>query len=172
MIAALLEGLTQFFLPTHLLAVGAIGLLGRQGARAAMLALFALGLAAGALVIASAVRETPAATALLAIAAFAGSIVVFGRTPPRWLAATLSFAAGGAIALNSPPQALTIPAAVAMQIGTAIAAFATLALIASIAAGAQRSWQRIGARVLGSWIVASAILVLALRLAGLFGRGG
>ena len=162
----------QFFLPTHLLAVGALGLLIGQGRRAVMLAPFALGLAVGSLVIASAVRETPAASALLAIAAFAGILVVLAWAPPPWLSATLSFAAGCAIALNSPPHALTIPAAVMMQIGAALAAFATLALVAFIAAAAQRPWQRIGARILGSWIAASAMLVLALRLAGLFGRGG
>ena len=130
-----------------------------------MLAPFALGLAAGSLVIASAMRETPAATALLAIAALAGILVVLAWAPPLWLSATLAFAAGCAIALNSPPHALTIPAAIAMQIGTAIAAFATLALVAFIAAAAQRPWQRIGVRIVGSWIAASAILVLALRLA-------
>ena len=30
---------------------------------------------------------------------------------------------------------------------------------------ATRPWQRIGVRIVGSWIAASAILVLALRLA-------
>jgi hypothetical protein len=118
------------------------------------------------------VREPPAATALLVIAALAGIPVVLAWRPPLWLGAALAFVAGGAIALNAPPHALTIPAAVVMQLGTAIAACVTLAPIALIAATAQRPWQRIGARILGSWIVASAMLVLALRLAGLFGRGG
>ena len=144
MIAAFLAGLWQFFLPTHLLAVGALGLLIGQGRRVVPLAPFGLGLVAGALVIASAVRETPAATALLAIAALA---------------------AGGAVALNSPPHALTIPAAIAMQIGAGVAALGTLVLVALIASRAARPWQQIGVRVVASWITASAILVLALRLA-------
>ena len=164
MIAAFLAGFWQFFLPTHLLAVGALGLAVGQGRRAVLLAPFALGLVAGALVIASAVRETPAATALLAIAALAGILVVLVWTSPLPSAA-LAFAAGGAIALNSPPHALTILGAIAMQVGAGVAALATLALVAFIASRAVRPWQHVGVRVIGSWIAASAILVLALRLA-------
>ena len=164
MIAAFLEGLWQFFLPTHLLAAAALGLLIGQGRRAIMLVPLALGLAGGAFVIASAVRETPAATALLAIAALAGSLVVLAWASPL-LSAALAFAAGGAIALNSPPHALTIPAAIAMQVGAVVAALGTVALVASIASRAERPWHHIGVRVAASWIAASAILVLALRLA-------
>lgn len=40
----------------------------------------------------------------------------------------------------------------------------TLALVIAIATQATRPWQRIGIRIAGSWIAASAILVLALRL--------
>jgi urease accessory protein len=162
---ALLDGAAQFFLPSHLLAVVALGLLVGQGARALLLALFALGLAAGAVAIASAVRETPAATVLLGIAALAGVIVVLAWTPPWPLAGALALTAGSAIALNAPPHALTIPAAIATQVGTAMAALVTLALIASIGASAERPWQRIGVRIVGSWIAASAILALVLRLA-------
>ena len=165
MIAALLAGFWQFFVPTHLLAVGALGLaLGRGARPAVMLALFALGLLAGSLVIASAVRETPAATALLVIAALAGMLVVLAWTSAL-LNAGLALAAGGAIMLNAPPYALTVPAAIAMQVGAAGAAFVTLALVALVAAHAARPWHQIGVRVVGSWIAASAILVLALRFA-------
>jgi urease accessory protein len=164
MIAAFLAGLWQFFLPTHLLAVGALGLAVGQARRAVLLVPFAFGLVAGALVIAAAVRETPAATALLVIAALAGALVVLAWTSPL-LGTGLAFAAGGAIALNSPPHALTIPAAIAMQLGAGVAALGTVALVAFVASRAARPWQQIGVRVVGSWIVASAILVLALRLA-------
>jgi urease accessory protein len=166
MIAGVVSGVTQFLLPTHLLAVVALGLLIGQRARLPLcLALFALGLAAGSVAIAAATRETPAALVLLAIAAIAGIIVVLAWTPPFVLAAALSLGAGAALALNMPPQALTIPAAVGEQAGGAIAALATLALVAFVATKATHSWQRIGVRILGSWIAASAILVLALRLA-------
>jgi hypothetical protein len=172
LLGGFVDGLTQFFLPTHLLAVGGLGLLIGQGARVPLLALFALGLAAGAIAIALALRETPAATALLAIAALASLFVVLAWVPPLLVSGTLTLAAGGAIALNAPPQALTIPAAIAAQAGTAVAALAALTLVALIGSAAVRPLQRIAVRVVGSWIAASAILVLALRLAGLLGRGG
>ena len=94
------------------------------------LAPFALGLVAGALVIASAVRETPAATALLAIAALAGALVVLAWPSPLRGRALLALAAGGAIALNSPPHALTIPAAIAMQSARSWPRWGRLALVA------------------------------------------
>jgi urease accessory protein len=160
--------LAQFFTPTHLLAVVALGLLAGQHARrmpVVTLAAFALGLAIGSIVIATAVRETPAALALLAIAAFAGIIVVIALPTKMPVASLLAFATGAALALNSPPQALTIPAAVVAQLGTGVAALGTLALVIGIAMQADRPWQRIGVRIVASWIAASAILVLALRLA-------
>ncbi len=166
MIAGVVSGLTQFFLPTHLLAVVALGLLIGQGARVRLhLALFTLGLFAGSLAIAAATREMPAALGLLTMAAVAGIFVVLAWTPPAVLAGALALIAGTALALNTPPQALTIPAAVGEQVGSAIAALVSLALVAFVATKTDRSWQRIALRIVGSWIAASAILVLALRLA-------
>ena len=49
-------------------------------------------------------------------------------------------------------------------IGTAHRGLGVLAFVTLIACKADRPWQRIGVRIAGSWIVASAILVLALRL--------
>jgi urease accessory protein len=167
MIAGVVSGLTQFFLPTHLLAIVALGLLIGQGARdlPIQLACLALGLAIGSVMIALAMRETPAAIALLGLTAAAGLAVVLAWTPPAFLVGAVLTIAGAGLALNTPPQALTIPVAIVEQIGTAMAALVTLALVAFGAARATRSWQRIGVRILGSWIAASAILVLALRLA-------
>jgi urease accessory protein len=45
------------------------------------------------------------------------------------------------------------------------AEYAILAVAAALTAYCRRDWQRIAVRVAGSWIAASAILVLALRLA-------
>ena len=160
--------LAQFFTPTHLLALVALGLLAGQHSKqvpVVTLAAFAVGLTIGSIIIATAVRETPAALALLAIAAFAGIMVVIALpTKPR-IASLLAFATGAALALNSPPQALTIPSAVAAQLGTGVAAVATVALVIGIAMHAHRPWQRVGVRIVAAWIAASAILVLALRLA-------
>jgi hypothetical protein len=83
---------------------------------------------------------------------------------PSILTNVLAFATGVALALDTPPRAIGIAAAIASQIGTGAAAIAALVLVTSIAKGADRPWQRIGLRVACSWIAASAILVLALRL--------
>jgi hypothetical protein len=159
---SLIEGLTQFFTPTHLLAIVALGLLLEQRATRGCgfaLAAFALGLVLGSIVLAAAVREMPSGLALLAIAAIAGLIVVTTIPLPTRLGDLLAFTAGAALALNSPPQAISIPSAIVMQLGTGIAA-----LVGFIANKVERPWQRIAVRILGSWIAASAILVLALRL--------
>jgi urease accessory protein len=164
---ALIGGLTQFFIPSHLLAIVALALLAAQHAErfpALMLTLLAAGLLAGSLTVASAIRENPAALALLALAAIAAALVVVARALPSWIGAVLAFAMGVALPLNSPPHAIRISDAIVSQLGFAVAAVASFAFVAIVATRARRPWQRIGTRVVGSWIAASAILVLALRL--------
>jgi urease accessory protein len=70
-----------------------------------------------------------------------------------------------ALGLDSPPQALSLARAWATLIGTGIGACMVLVMIVAATAGCSREWQRIGIRVIGSWIAASATLVLALRFA-------
>ena len=76
---AFLGGLMQFFIPSHLLAVVALGLLAGQHAPRfplRVLAAFAIGLIAGSLMVASAIRENPASLGLLALAIAAAGLVV------------------------------------------------------------------------------------------------
>ena len=165
---AFFGGLMQFFIPSHLLAVVALGLLAGQHAPRLpprVLATFAIGLIAGSLAVASAVRENPASLGLLVLAITAAGLVVLAYPVSNWLVGVMAFATGSALALNSPPHEITIANAVAAQAGFAAAAMAIVTLVMAIAMLARRPWQRIGARILGSWIAASAILVLALRLA-------
>ena len=165
--SAFLAGLTQFFIPTHLLAVVALGLLAGQRARptrADMPGMLIVGLVVGSIAIALAMRETPSASALLVLAVVAASVVVVGRPTPPSVGVLLAFAIGVTLPLNAPPHEITIPAAIAAQIGFAVAAIAAFALVTVVAMQAVRPWQRIGMRVVSSWIAASAILVLALRL--------
>jgi len=168
MSGAFIDGLTQFFLPTHLLAVVALGLLAGQDAKrfpVATCAAYVFGLAVASILIAAALREQNAVPVLLTVAALAGLAVAIARPVPQVAQTIVASLTGGVLALNSPPQAITIPSAIAAQIGTVIAALATLTAVVVIAIRAQRPWQRIGLRVAGSWIAASAILALALRLA-------
>lgn len=164
---AIVGGILQVFIPTHLLAIIVLGLLCGQGAKrfpGAALTACAFGVTVGSFVIAAGVREQNAVPFLLAIAGLSGLVVAVAWTIPSLAKQISASATGGVLALNSPPQEITISAAVTSQIGTVLAALTTLAIVTWIATQAERPWQRIGIRIVGSWIAASAIFVLALRL--------
>jgi urease accessory protein len=65
---------------------------------------------------------------------------------------------------DSPPEALALLQANLTLLGTALGAVLLLLALLQGTARLRHHWQRIGARILGSWIAAIAILVLALRL--------
>jgi len=149
--------------PAHVLTLLALALLLGQQNRPVSFLVFALGLAGGFVAIVLAVEATPARTVLLASAAVLG-VMVAAAWAPKPLALLLAAIMGTALALDSPPQAVTIADAYATLAGTALGACAMLFVVATIAAHANADWQRLGVRILGSWIAASAILVLALTL--------
>ena len=165
MLQAFVDGLLNpLTTPAHVLVLLALALLlARQPQRYAVLLVFALALAAGFLAIVLAVETTPARTVLLAVAAALG-VMIAAAWAPKLLAWLFAAIAGAALALDSPPQAVTITAAYATLGGTAVGACAMPMVVAAIAAHANADWQRLGIRILGSWIAASAILVLAVQL--------
>jgi urease accessory protein len=155
--------------PTHALALLGLGLLIGQPLaqkRWLPLTLFASALAAGLIALALAVGETPAGTVLLACTAISGALVAAAFPLPFVLLATLAAAMGAAIGLDSPPEVVSLQEAVAMLIGTGLGATIALGVVAEGAARMARDWQRIGVRVLGSWTAASALLAIAVRVAG------
>jgi hypothetical protein len=165
---ALLDGALLVLQPTNLLALVALALFaGGQGARAggAFAAVFAVGMLLGALVIAAAVRDFPATMTQLGIAALGGIVVAAAYRPPLFVTGLLIFAGGEVLALNTPPQAIRLSDAIASQVGAGSGGVLAFLAIALVASAAERPWQRIALRIIGSWIAASAILVLALRLA-------
>ena len=150
--------------PAHVLTLLALSLLmALQSQRFVVLLIFALALAAGFLAIVLAVETTPARTVLLTLAAALG-VMVAAVWAPKLLAWLLAAIAGAALALDSPPQAVTIAEAYATLAGTTLGACAMLVVVAAIAGHAKADWQRLGVRIVGSWIAASAILVLAVQL--------
>jgi hydrogenase/urease accessory protein HupE len=162
LLAGVLHPLT---LPAHVVVLMALGLLiGTQRAWLS-LAAFAVGLVGGLVAIALGTGETPALDILLGATAVAGALVALAQPLPAAATAGVATVAGAALGLDSPPEAISIFAATLMLIGTGIGACAVLILTSTVAGRLMREWQRIGLRIIGSWIAASAILVLALRFA-------
>jgi hypothetical protein len=172
MSAAFVAGMQNAVLvPAHLLAIIGVSLLVVQErqrrpivVRWAAPLLFAGGLAAGVIMIARAYVPTFAGETLLGLMAVTGIWTALRRGflpfAPLLLAAMTAFV----VALDSPPDAVSLQAAAVMQFGTFFAAILLFTVLVECGARLERDWQRIGVRILGSWIAASAILVLALRL--------
>jgi urease accessory protein len=161
--------LNPLTVPAHLLTLVGLGLLvGRQprGGAAAALA-FIAGLAIGLTAIAFGAGLTPALDILLVSNAIVGGLLAAGMTLPRAVSAGIAAVCGVALGLDSPPQVISLRDATTALVGTAIGASGGLALVILAASHLRRDWQRIGVRIAGSWIAASAALVLALR----FSRG-
>jgi urease accessory protein len=157
-------------LPAHVLALLALGLLiGQQtpGRRVHSSAAFVIGLAAGLTAIALGIGQTSAADVLLATAFASGVLAAVARPLPTFACAMIAAIAGVTLGLDSPPEAVSIAVATAMLIGTGFGASLALAVIVagtSYLTGVRDwIWAGVGGRILGSWIAASAILVLAVR---------
>jgi hypothetical protein len=154
--------------PAHFISLIGLGLIAGRNclpAGAAIIVAFALGLVGGLGAIAWGVGETPASDVLLAGATLCGLIAATGVTVPAWLTTPAALVFGTALGLDSPPESILLREAVAMLIGTACGGIAALAVIAFSASAIARLGRGIAVRVIGSWIAAIAILVLALRWA-------
>jgi urease accessory protein len=162
--AGLLNPLT---IPAHLLTWLSLGLLigSQSGGRLMPMLAFATGLAVGLAAIARAVGLTPALDVLLILSAVSGALVALAIALPPILSAIVGAIAGLALGLDSPPQVVSLANATTALIGNGLAACLALAIVVSATSHLTRRWQFIGLRIVGSWIAASAILVLALRLA-------
>jgi len=154
------------FVPAHAMAVLALGLLiGQQANWARLAALsFILGLAAGLGVMTLGIVPSWMNELVLGGALIAGLLAALDRPVPETLGCILAVLLGFCIGLDSPPEAISLAEANLMLIGTGLGAAALLILAVAIASRLKAGWARIGVRILGSWIAASAILVLALRL--------
>lgn len=158
--------LHPLLVPAHVMAVLALALLlGQQPMhpRRAALIVYIAAVIAGLGVIALAVVPIFAGEALLALALLCGGLAALARPVPMPLGWLLAGGTGLALALDSPPETLSLTEANAALLGTALGAVILLVALAECAARLTRDWQRIGARIIGSWIAASAVLVLALR---------
>jgi len=160
--------LHPLLVPAHLMALAALGLfLGQQPRRtsAGLLAVFTASLIIGVIAIVSAVSPVYQGDVVLAVAAIAGLLVALARPITALLSLSLIAIAGIVLMLDSVPHEMSMQTTFLALVGTVIAASIMITLVAEAGRALTRDWQRIGVRIVGSWIAASAILVLALRLA-------
>jgi hydrogenase/urease accessory protein HupE len=152
--------------PVHALGLVGLGLLvGRQDEWILCVLVFAAAAAAGLFALSFGTGATPAETILTVLTIVSGVLIALAWSPPRPIATFLAGSAGLAIGLDSPPQAITIAEGNLMLAGTQLGAFLALAGIAICAKTATHRLAKIAVRILGSWIAASAIIVLAITFA-------
>ena len=158
--------LHPFFVPAHAMAIIVTGLLiARQTRRWRLRLAFVAGLTAGFVVIAGAYVPTLADVVLLVLTLVAGALVASAKPLPPLFVGAIVLVIGGVIALDSPPEAMIVRTAIETQLGTFCGAAIFLYAVSETASRLRHHWQLVGARILGSWIAASAILVLALQFA-------
>jgi hydrogenase/urease accessory protein HupE len=152
------------FVPAHLMAALGLGILVGQQAphwgRAAP-ATFIVALIVGLAVLTTGVVPRFAGEAVLLLALTSGALVALARPLPERAGCALAAVTGIAIGLDSPPEVVSVRQAHLMLIGTAFGGGLLLIVIVEIATRLTSPWQRTAARILGSWIAASAVLVLA-----------
>jgi urease accessory protein len=156
--------LHPLLMPSHLMAALALGLLiGQQGWGSGVPLMYAIAVCAGLGVIALGTVPRFAEETVLAAGGAVGLLVALAWRVLWVVGAGLAAVAGFALALDSPPEAISLAEAHLTLLGTALGAPVLVAAAAFVAARLCRDWQRIGMRIAGSWIAASAMLVLALR---------
>ena len=161
--------LHPIFVPAHLLAALALGILcGQQGPKDLQAALIAYLVATLAGLAVSVLPTRPDVELPLVIGAAAtGAMVALDRRLPLPVYLLLATALGVMVGIDSAQDDLTGRGRLAALLGTLLAAY-MLVLYAMVLSEffSRRHWQRIGLRIVGSWIAASALLVLSLALAG------
>jgi len=160
--------LHPLYVTAHVMAVFALGLLIGQQADWGRMALGAaiIALLAGLGVLTLGVVPRGADLAVLVLAMASGALVAAARALPEWVGGVLAAATGLAVALDSPPEVVSVSEANRMLIGTGLGGAILLVLAVESGRQFRLGGRLVAGRILGSWIAASAILALALRLVG------
>lgn len=168
------EGMNEFYngvlhpllVPAHILLILATGLfLGQRGPRENRLALpaFFLAGAAGLALAGSGAAPETVRGLLLAGTMAIGLLTAVGRRAPLPLYPAAGAFAGFFLGLDSAPEALEGRERILALVGTGLGLNLWLIYACGIADFfSKKPWQRIGLRILGSWLAASSLLVLAL----------
>jgi len=162
--------LHPLFSPAHLLALVAIALLSGQhgmGRLKRTLAPFGMALLLGLALTLTAINNLPASRPLLVLAGASAILVVLKRPLPSWLTSALAFATAFLVGADSGVAAQSRPLVATTLSGTAITVLALylyLTAVTAIIHSDRPEWMQIGVRVVGSWIIAIAALILSLAL--------
>jgi hydrogenase/urease accessory protein HupE len=160
--------LHPLLVPAHLLALLAAGLLIGQQAQSTLqpAAMAYLGATVIGLLCAGLGLALDVEGALLVGAAICGLLVAWSPSLPAWVGIALGAAIGYAIGIDSGQLLPDVQARIAALLGSGIGIYLLFLYAMAIADRLrQRHWQKIAVRVVGSWIAASALLVLSLAFA-------
>lgn len=155
------------FVPAHLLLIIAVGLfLGQQGPKRVELA---LGVFAAATVLGLVVSwfsiDTGVESLILISSAAIGLLVAMSLQLTLPWCVVIALVAGSFLGIDSAQEALSGADKLVSLIGSGVAiVFLVLYPLILVDKFNKKAWQRIGIRIIGSWIAASSLLVLALSL--------
>jgi hydrogenase/urease accessory protein HupE len=161
--------LHPYLVPAHLLALLALGLM--LGQYAPVSSKYALPAFVTALLCSVAsIAFLPVSSMdilLLVVALVSGMLVAIAIAPGPVFPIVLAVMAGVVLGLSSPPDGVPSGQTWLALLGTALGASLMVIYAGGISAWLSRfqTWPRIAVRVLGSWIAASAFLVLVLEIA-------
>jgi urease accessory protein len=170
-----IEGMDSFYngvlhpvlVPAHLLAIVSTGLLiGQQGVKRmqAPLITFLLVLIAALTVTGQSDLALPEAVGemlLLSMAVLCGVLVAIELQLSLITLMAIAIVAALLVGFDSSQPELQGRAKLAILTGTGVGGFLLMLYAAAAAEFANRAWQKIGIRILGSWATASAFIVLA-----------
>jgi len=161
--------LHPYLVPAHLLALLALGLmLGQYVPASSRYALPAFVVALVCSVASVVVLPGSSMDMLLLVVALAnGLLVAIAIAPGTLIPVALAVAAGAILGLSSPPDGVPSGQTWLALSGTALGASLAVIYAGGVSAwlNSFQTWPRIALRVLGSWIAASAFLVLVLEIA-------
>lgn len=158
--------------PAHLLLIISVGLfLGKQKSTSVGASLLVFGVFAfGGLLLSVAVTNGIGEQYLLSLAAIFGVLLAFNLKLPCVISLVIAAGSGFLLGLDSVQAVLTGKAKFFSLLGCGLGiCFLFLYALAFSDYFDDRRWQKIGVRVVGSWVAASAILVLTLSLQQLVG---
>jgi urease accessory protein len=158
--------LHPFLTPAHIVILIALGLLAGQRAGASLkISLCAFGIATLVSLALTVPQWLPPVypPLLIVMALCLGGLVALDRPLPPWILAVCFFVPTAAIGLDSAVDPGPSTSSVLKILCGTCAGFAIVVLDLAfyVRMGHEKKWVRVGARVLGSWIVAISVLMIA-----------